>query len=75
MKHIFAERIRQARQYRGWTQEKLAQQIGITRSALNQIERQRSGVYAERIRDVARVLHVDGRFLLGLSDEMEDAIK
>jgi transcriptional regulator with XRE-family HTH domain len=72
MTDSFGARIRQARQASGLSQAALARRIGITPSALNQIELEHSDVYAARIRDVARVLHVDGRFLLGLSDEMEE---
>ena len=54
------------------SQAELARRIGITPSALNQIELEKSQVYAERIRDVARILRVDARYLLGLTQEMHE---
>ena len=66
----YGARIRYARQVYGMSQAELARRIGTTSSALNQIELEKSQVYAERIRDVAQVLRVDARYLLGLTSEM-----
>jgi len=75
MGESFGTRIRYARQVYGMSQAELARRIGITPGALNQIELEKSHVYAERIRDVARVLRMDARYLLGLSTDMTDGQK
>lgn len=75
MEESFGARIRYARQASGMSQADLARCIGITPSALNQIELEKSDVYAQRIRDIAQVLRVDARYLLGLMQEMGEVQK
>lgn len=69
MEATLGERIRQARKARGMSQKFLAAQIGISPTALNQIERGETrdpGV--SRIVAIARQLQVSADVLLGLKD-------
>ena len=70
MEQTLAERIRASRQAYGMTQGTLAKRIGISKTAMNQME---SGETIDpgvsRIREIARVLRVSADYLLGLSDE------
>jgi transcriptional regulator with XRE-family HTH domain len=73
MAGTFGSRIRAARQRYGMTQTELAKRIGISKASLNQIERGKTpDPYASRIREVARVLQVDGNYLLGLTEQIDE---
>jgi transcriptional regulator with XRE-family HTH domain len=58
------ERIRTARRERGWTQDDLAQNVGVSRSAVAQWETGRSGQVRGNMARIARVLQVDVEYLL-----------
>jgi transcriptional regulator with XRE-family HTH domain len=55
--HI-GERIRAARQERGWTQEQLAEAVGVSRSAVAQWETGRAGQLTGNLSRIAEVLSV-----------------
>ena len=65
-------RIRAARGYRRNSQVDLAKRIGLSKTALSQIE---TGVTEDPrssvVLNVARVLGVNGNYLLGLSERIE----
>lgn len=52
------ERIRAARQQRGWTQEQLAESVGVSRSAVAQWETGRAGQLTGNLARIAEVLSV-----------------
>jgi transcriptional regulator with XRE-family HTH domain len=58
------ERIRIARRERGWTQDDLAQNVGVSRSAVAQWETGRSGQVRGNMARIARALDVDVEYLL-----------
>lgn len=60
------ERIRAAREERGETQEYLAQQVGISRPALANIEMGRQDVPTVKLVAIARYLGVSTDYLLGM---------
>ena len=51
-------RIRDARQDRGWTQERLAEAVGVSRSAVAQWETGRAGQLTGHLARIAEVLDV-----------------
>jgi transcriptional regulator with XRE-family HTH domain len=72
MSEIVAERVRKAREHRGWSQKELAKRATVHHVVLNRLEKgHKSGVQAETIRRLAEALHVTSDYLLGLSDKLE----
>ena len=67
------ERLRIARELRGKTQRRLAQEIGTTPSHLSSMERGRVGTSSRTARTVARVLKVSVDYLMGLTDDPRSA--
>jgi transcriptional regulator with XRE-family HTH domain len=68
-----AERVRKAREYRGWSQKELATRAGIHPVVLNRLEKgHKAGVQAETIRRLAEALRVSADYLLSLTDEIND---
>jgi len=51
-------RIRNARQERGWTQDRLAESVGVSRSAVAQWETGRAGQLTGHLARIAEVLEV-----------------
>lgn len=60
--HI-GERIRSARQERGWTQDQLAESVGVSRSAVAQWETGRAGQLTGNLSRIAEVLNVGIEYL------------
>jgi transcriptional regulator with XRE-family HTH domain len=58
------ERIRAARRDRGWTQDDLAQNVGVSRSAVAQWETGRSGQVRGNMARIAQALQIDVEYLL-----------
>ena len=54
--HGVGARIRAARREKGWTQQKLAEAVGISRSAIAQWETDRTGQITEHLTRVAAAL-------------------
>lgn len=63
------KRIRAVREHRGITQRWLADQVGVSKQAMNAIEAGRSEAKATRIATIARVLRVTADHLLGLKED------
>ena len=57
-------RIRAVRIEHGWTQQQLAEQIGVSRSAVAQWETDRAGQLRDHLGLIAKVLGVSSEFLL-----------
>ena len=57
-------RIRDVRREQGWTQEDLAQAVGVSRSAVAQWETDRAGQVRENLSRIAEALGVSAEFLL-----------
>jgi transcriptional regulator with XRE-family HTH domain len=64
------ERIKSRRLELEWTQDALAQRVGISKSFLSDLENEKRGVGADTLLDIARVLGVSLDYLMkGTSDE------
>ncbi len=57
-------RIREARRARGWTQDQLAEAVGVSRSAVAQWETDRAGQVRENLTRIADVLGISVEVLL-----------
>lgn len=69
---IFGERLREARTARGWTQERLARESGVTAAVISHFEtgtRQRAS--AANLVKLATALSVSVDYLLGRTDAMD----
>ena len=68
---IIAERVRTAREWRGWAQTELARRAEIHPVVLNRIEKKhKAGVQAETIRRLALALQVSADYLLGITNTL-----
>lgn len=61
----FAQRLRAIRTRRGWTQEDLAEKLGVSASAVGNWESQQNPPSRRRITDIAAKLGVSFEFLVG----------
>lgn len=66
-------RIRAARRERGWTQDKLAEAIGVSRSAVAQWETDRAGQVRANLASIAEVLEVSVEYLVHGEDRRAPA--
>ena len=64
------ERIRKARQDRGWTQEQLAEAVGVSRSAVAQWETGRAGQLTGNLSRIAEVLSAMSADASGVSNDV-----
>jgi transcriptional regulator with XRE-family HTH domain len=72
---IIAERVRTAREWRGWTQQELARRAELHPVVLNRLEKKhKAGVQAETLRRLALALQVSTDYLLGIPDNVVDAL-
>jgi transcriptional regulator with XRE-family HTH domain len=62
-------RIRQVRAERGWTQDRLAEEVGVSRSAVAQWETDRAGQIRDNLARIAGALDVSVEFLLSGDDK------
>lgn len=74
----FGERVRKKRQQRGWTQERLAKELGVSTSFVGHIERGSRKASLETLVQIVNALDVSMDYLLaaslkGQSAEMEEA--
>jgi transcriptional regulator with XRE-family HTH domain len=69
----FANRVRVARERRGWTQEQLAAKFGITKQAVYAWEKDKDKPAFEKLPRLAEVLQVPIRWLLAGSGEPPEA--
>jgi DNA-binding Xre family transcriptional regulator len=71
-----ADRLRRAREDRGWSQVELSKRSGVHAMLLSRIEtKAKKDVNAATLRKLAKALRVSGDYLLGLKDELESMIK
>lgn len=61
--------IQEQRAKRGWSQEQLATELGIPRTAISQIEKNERGVSSTELKKLTEVFGVTADFLLGLENE------
>lgn len=67
--YVIAERVRTAREWRGWSQQELARRAEIHPVVLNRLEKKhKAGVQAETIRRLAMALRVSADYLLGITN-------
>jgi transcriptional regulator with XRE-family HTH domain len=71
---IIGDKIRQARSDKTLTQEKLAQQIGLTSSSISNIELGTQSVQLHDLYKIAAVLEKDITYLLPTSQDLKEAI-
>jgi transcriptional regulator with XRE-family HTH domain len=70
-KQVIAERVRTAREWRGWSQTELARRAEIHPVVLNRLEKKhKAGVQAETIRRLALALQVSADYLLGITQTL-----
>lgn len=70
------ERLRKAREDRGWSQVELGRRCGINHIVLSRIEtKNKKDVNGKTLRKLAQALRVSGDYLLGLKDEMESMMR
>jgi transcriptional regulator with XRE-family HTH domain len=68
-REIIAERIKRLRKARKITSTELAERIGLSRTAISQIERKKSAPSVEVLCKIAQVLDCTPDYLLGFTDE------
>ncbi len=59
MKTTVGQKIRKIREARDFTQDNLAFELGITKSAYSKIEREQSNISIKRLEQIAKALEVD----------------
>ena len=70
---VIAEKIREKRLERGWSQSELAVKMGMHRSSILRIERGEVDLTQSRISQFARVLGTTPSYLMGWNVEPENA--
>lgn len=66
-----SEIIQEQRTKRSWSQDQLAAELGVSRSAISQIENGERGVSSAELKRLSEVFGVTADFLLGLESEPE----
>lgn len=66
--NIIPRRIIDLREKKDWSQTKLAQQVGISKSIMSKIENGSRKITAEELIVLANIFEVTSDYLLGLSD-------
>lgn len=67
---ILADKIMELRKKNGWSQEELAEKLGVTRQAVSKWEGAQSAPDVQRILDMSRIFGVSTDYLL--KDELDD---
>ncbi|WP_028561483.1 helix-turn-helix domain-containing protein [Paenibacillus pinihumi] len=62
---LIGKRIRKARENKGLTQEKLAEQLDVSNAYISKIERGRTPVNLERLSEICVVLEETPEYILG----------
>ncbi len=68
MKIKFTERLKELREEKGWTQDKLAKMLGYTESCVGKWERGKTEPNLNDLARVAQFFNVTTDYLLGLTD-------
>jgi transcriptional regulator with XRE-family HTH domain len=71
VERYLAERVQYAREKRGWTQQVLADECGLRRGQISQIESARGHCSIATLCLIALMLSVSTDFLLGRTDRMQ----
>jgi transcriptional regulator with XRE-family HTH domain len=71
----FAERLRQARQEKGWLQEELAEEMELSQSAISQFEKGLRIPTPANITKFSEILGVSRDFLVGEEEMMSEKVK
>jgi transcriptional regulator with XRE-family HTH domain len=70
-----ADRLRRAREDRGWSQVELSKRSGVHAMLISRIEtKAKKDVNAATLRKLAQALRVSGDYLLGLKDTLESLL-
>lgn len=64
LKDIFARNVRLARTKRGWSQDELGDQSGLTRNYIGMIERSETSASIDAIASIAKALGTTAHMLL-----------
>jgi len=64
------ENIRKVRELRGYTQEYMAEKLGISQRAYSSIEKENKKIDTERLKKISEVLEVDVFDLLNFNDRI-----
>lgn len=67
-KKIFSQRVRELRLENGWTQEELAEKVGLKKQTINGIENKHT-TKIEIVVKLASIFNVSVDYLLGLTDK------
>lgn len=71
--NIIGERLKKARIEKGFTQEKLAEQLDVSIAFLSRIERGSSHINLRRLNQICSILDItEGEILSGTSEEATD---
>lgn len=62
---IIGERIKEARKEKGWSQEKLSEEIDVTTVYISRVERGGSGINLKRLAQISKALDVSLEYLVG----------
>lgn len=73
--YAFGERLREARQQRGWSQTELGKRAGVHHMLISKLERgQNQDVKGETLRKLAYALEVTTDWLLNMEDEESELL-
>lgn len=67
----FPQIVKQLRQERGWSQQEVADRVGLNKMTISQYENGKRKPSFEMIEALAEVFHVDLNYLLGFTDKIE----
>ncbi len=62
---IIGQRIREERKKRGWSQERLSEEIDVTTVYISRVERGSSQINLKRLAQISRVLGTSIEYLIG----------
>lgn len=64
LRDVLARNLRLLRAERGWSQERLAHELGLNRTYLSAVERSEQNISVDNIARLAKALHVEAWALL-----------
>ncbi len=70
MAKMIGEKIRQIRELKGFTQEYLAQQLGVSQRAYSKMEREEIKVDWNKITEIAKVFEMEPQELISFDDNI-----
>ena len=75
LKEIFRNNVHAARRAREWSQEYMAQQLGISHITYQKIESGKTTPNLDRVQQIAEVLEVTIAYLLGIGEYAAKILK